>query len=82
MYTPNDSPIWYRHFLLGLGSHRIELSGKESRHFLGHLHVLLLQLLDVLHQLEDAGCLWGNKTGETAVSLSHLLSRIASMLGE
>lgn len=82
MYTPNDSPIWYRHFLLGLGSHGIELSGEESRHFLCHLHVLLLQLLDVLHQLEDAGCLWGNKTGKIAVSLCHLLSGIASLLGK
>ena len=54
-------PFGDRHFLLRLGGHGVELSGEQGVHLLGHLHVLLLQLLDVLHQLQDAG---GLGTGE------------------
>lgn len=56
---PCGSPFWNWNLLLRLGSHRVQLPGKEGAHFFRHRHVLGLKLLDVLDQLQDAGRLWG-----------------------
>lgn len=50
-------PFGDRNLLLGLGSHWVQLSSKEGSHFFCHQHVLGLKLLDMLDQLQDAGCL-------------------------
>lgn len=55
----HGSPFGDRNLLLGLGSHWVQLPSKESAHFFCYWHLLGLKLLDVLNQLQDAGCLWG-----------------------
>lgn len=54
-----SSPFRDWDLLLGLGSHWVQLPGKESAYFLCHRHTLGLQLLDMFDQLQDAGRLGG-----------------------
>lgn len=54
---PQFSPFRNWDLLLGLGGHRVQFSSKQGTHFLSHRHAFCLQLLYMLDQLQDAGCL-------------------------